>query len=229
MSARSYRLPAFVCATSILTALLLGACQPTGANPSTSLVASETSGETIAPPRIDQLAPDFTGVDSNGDRHQLSDYRGRVVVLEWTSHECPFTRKHYTSDNMQTLQAEAAEQGVVWFSVVSSAPGQQGYVEGAEANELTQSRGAKPTAVLLDPEGELGQLYAARTTPHMYVIDAEGILRYMGAIDNVPSANPADVPGATNFVRAALDNVLAGQPVETAFSQPYGCSVKYSL
>ncbi|MEO1133887.1 MAG: redoxin domain-containing protein [Cyanobacteria bacterium J06639_1] len=225
MSGLHFRLPALL-AASALTAALLGACQPSEANSSTAETATIAQA---APVRVNEPAPNFTGVDSNGTSHTLSDFRGQVVVLEWTSHECPFTRKHYTSGNMQSLQADATDRDVVWLSVVSSAHGQQGYVEGDEANQLTRDRDANPTAVLLDPEGNIGQLYSARTTPHMFVIDAEGIIRYMGAIDSVPSANPADIPGATNFVSDALDSVLSDRPVETAFTQPYGCSVKYSL
>lgn len=216
----------------VLSAVAIAACQPTGANPpasSPSEASAEPAEQASAPPRVDRPAPDFTGVDSNGNSHALDDYRGQVVVLEWTSHECPFTRKHYVSGNMQSLQADATEAGAVWLSVVSSAPDQQGYVEGPEANQIARDREAKPTAILLDPDGDIGRRYSARTTPHMFVIDEAGILRYMGGIDNVPSANPADILGATNFVRAALDNISNDQPVDTPFSPPYGCSVKYSL
>ncbi len=177
--------------------------------------------------RIDEMAPDFTGVDSNGVSHNLSDFKGKVVVLEWTNHQCPFVKKHYGSSNMQKLQKEATSKGIVWLSIISSAPDTQGYVSGSEANQLTKSRDASPTAVILDPEGNIGRLYNARTTPHMYVIAPDGILRYMGAIDNKPSTNSADVKTANNYVSAAIDSVLNNRPVETTVTQPYGCSVKY--
>jgi hypothetical protein len=128
---------------------------------------------------------------------------------------------------MQALQADATAAGVIWLSVVSSRPGEQGYVEAAQADRLTESRKAHPTAVLLDPSGKLGHLYDARTTPHMFVIDGTGTLLYMGAIDDRPTANPASVNGARNYVREALDAVAAGRPVAVAATRPYGCSVKY--
>ncbi|NET33280.1 MAG: redoxin domain-containing protein [Cyanothece sp. SIO1E1] len=207
---------------------MITACQRISDNPNYKIGTDERAIAQAAPLRINELAPDFSGIDSNGVTHQLSDFRGKVVVLEWTNHQCPFVRKHYGSSNMQTLQAEATAQGVVWLSVISSAPGQQGHVTAAKANELTTSRGASPTAVILDPDGQIGRRYSARTTPHMYVIDQQGKLRYMGGIDNIPSADPADVTSATNYVQAALNSLQAGQAVETAVTQPYGCSVKYS-
>jgi hypothetical protein len=148
-------------------------------------------------------------------------------VLEWTNHECPFVAKHYSSDNMQTLQKEAKDQKVVWWSVISSAPGKEGHVTPAEANELTTSRKAVPSAVLLDPEGTVGKLYGARTTPHIYVIDAKGTLVYMGGIDDKPSTRVDDVKGATNYVRTTLAALKEGKPVDPATTRPYGCSVKY--
>jgi peroxiredoxin len=172
-------------------------------------------------------APDFTATDSRGGDHTLAGYRGRTVVLEWTNHECPYTVKHYATGNMQALQAAATQAGAVWLTVVSSRAGQQGYVEAAEANQLTASRNARPTAVLLDPRGRLGRLYNARTTPHMYVIDGAGLLVYMGAIDDRPRADHASVKGARNYVREALDAVAAGRTVAVASTRPYGCSVKY--
>ena len=176
---------------------------------------------------VGQPAPDFTGVDSQGKTQRLSDYRGKVVVLEWTNHECPFVEKHYGAGNMQTQQQEATGKGVVWLSVISSAPGYEGHVSAAEANQLTAKRGASPTAVILDPEGKIGRLYEAKTTPHMYIIDRDGKLVYMGGIDSIPSANAADIPKATQYVRQALDDVLAGKPVSQGVTRPYGCSVKY--
>lgn len=172
-------------------------------------------------------APDFTATDSEGNIQKLSDQQGSIVVLEWTNHDCPFVGKHYGSGNMQALQKEAAEQDVVWWSVISSAPGKQGHVSPTQANQLTGQRNAAPSAVLLDSEGTIGQLYGARTTPHMYIIDSEGKLVYMGAIDDSPSANEDDVKTANNYVRMALSAAQEGQPVEPATTQPYGCSVKY--
>ena len=180
-----------------------------------------------AAPKIGQPAPDFKAVDSHGASHDLGDYRGKIVVLEWTNHQCPFVRKHYETSNMQALQKEATEAGVTWLSVISSPPGEQGYVSDAEANALTTKRKASPTAVLLDPQGEVGRLYDARTTPHMYIIDAEGTLVYMGGIDDKPSTQHADVKTATNYVRVALDEVRQGKSVSTPVTRPYGCSVKY--
>ncbi len=178
---------------------------------------------------IGKLAPDFVGIDSNGKTHRLKDLRGRIVVLEWTNHECPFVGKHYGTGNMQALQKEATDKGIVWLSVISSAPGRQGHVEPAEANELTENRNAAPTAVILDGKGEIGQSYGAKTTPHMYVIDTKGELVYMGAIDDRPSADHGDVKIARNYVRAALDALAAGKPVEPRVTRAYGCSVKYGF
>jgi len=175
-----------------------------------------------------KAAPDFTARDSAGKDVTLSSYRGKTVVLEWTNHLCPYTVKHYATDNMQALQRDATKDGVVWLTVVSSARGTQGYVETLEADKLTADRKAAPTSILLDPEGKLGHLYEAKTTPHMYVIDKDGKLAYMGAIDDNPTANHASVKTAHNYVREALAAVKAGQPVKTASTRPYGCTVKYS-
>ncbi|MGD2083186.1 MAG: thioredoxin family protein [Chromatiales bacterium] len=180
-----------------------------------------------AAPEVGKPAPEFAGTDTAGKVHRLSDYRGRIVVLEWTNHDCPYVRKHYGAGNMQALQRDATADGAVWLSIVSSAPGKQGYVSPAQADRLTAERNAAPTAVLLDPKGDIGRAYAARTTPHMYVIDAEGVLRYMGGIDDIPTSDPADIPRAKQYVRAALKAVGAGEPVADAVTRPYGCSVKY--
>lgn len=181
----------------------------------------------LAAPQIGQPAPDFTAEDTNGETITLSELAGQTVILEWTNHQCPFVGKHYSSGNMQTLQKETTADGVVWLSIISSAAGEQGYVTAAEANELTESRDAAPTAVILDPEGEIGQLYAARTTPHMYIIDEEGTLQYMGAIDSIPSAQISDLESAENYVRTALAALEAGEAVSPPATQPYGCTVKY--
>jgi hypothetical protein len=172
-------------------------------------------------------APAFTGTDTKGLAHTLAGYRGKIVVLEWTNHECPYTVKHYATGNMQALQGAATGTGAIWLTVASSRPGEQGYVDAAAADRLTASRTAKPTAVLLDPAGRLGRLYEARTTPHMFVIDAAGTLVYMGAIDDRPTASLGSVRGARNYVRDALDALAAGRPVAVASTRPYGCSVKY--
>ena len=176
-----------------------------------------------ADPEVGKPAPDFSAVDSNGKSVKLSDYRGKTVVLEWTNDGCPYVKKHYSSNNMQTLQKEVAAKGAVWLTIISSALGAQGYLTGDEANKLTETRGAAPAAVVLDPEGVLGHLYDARTTPHMFIVNGEGTLVYMGGIDDAATTDPADIKTA----RAALDNLAAGSPIETAVTRPYGCSVKY--
>lgn len=176
---------------------------------------------------VGQPAPDFTGVDSNGNQHTLSQYKGKTVVLEWTNHDCPYVKKHYNSGNMQTLQKQATADGVVWLSIISSRPGKQGHVSGGKANDLTRSRNAAPTAVILDETSAIGRLYGAKTTPHMYIIDKTGQLVYMGGIDSIPSSDEADIAGAKNYVRAALDAMTAGKTIEDSITRPYGCSVKY--
>lgn len=176
---------------------------------------------------VGEPAPDFEGVDTRGNVHRLADYRGKTVVLEWTNHDCPFVRKHYSAGNMQNQQREAAAQGVVWLSVISSAPGKQGHVNPEEADELTRKRSAEPHAVILDSEGNIGRIYNAKTTPHMFIIDATGQLIYMGGIDSITTSNPDDISRATQYVRVALQEIAAGKPVSTAVTKPYGCSVKY--
>jgi len=181
-----------------------------------------------ATPVIGKPAPGFTAVDSFGKEVSLSDFRGKTVVLEWTNHECPYVRKHYGSDNMQRLQKEAVSDDIVWISIISSASGKQGYVDADKANQLSTERGAAPTHIVLDPSGAIGHDYSARTTPHMFIIDEQGQLVYMGGIDDKPTADKADIAGAKNFVRAALTNIKSGQQIATPTSRPYGCSVKYS-
>lgn len=177
--------------------------------------------------QLDKVTPDFTLNSASGATVSLSDYQGKIVVLEWTNHLCPYVQKHYDSDNMQSLQRKYTASNVVWLSIISSAPGKQGYVDGQTANGLTSSRNAAPTHVLFDPEGTVGRQYGARTTPHMYIIDKDGILRYAGGIDNIQSANPADIEKATNYVDAGLTSLLAGKSIAKKSSPPYGCSVKY--
>lgn len=190
-----------------------------------ALLALSTSASAAL--QVGQPAPSFTGVDTAGNSHALSDFRGKVVVLEWTNHDCPYVRKHYDAGNMQAQQREATADGVVWLSVISSSPGKQGHVSPAQADELTTSRGAAPTAVLIDESGDIGRAYKARTTPHMYVIDTEGKLAYMGGIDNIPSASASDIQKATQYVPAALAQVMAGKAANPSVTRPYGCSVKY--
>jgi hypothetical protein len=188
-----------------------------------SLTAAAAEGNA----RIGSTAPDFIGTDSNGKNVALKDLRGRIVVLEWSNNQCPFVGKHYRSGNMQSLQKEATAEGVIWLTILSSAPGEQGNVTAAEANELTRSRGASPTAVILDPSGTIGHAYGARTTPHMFIIDKSGTLVYMGGIDDKPTTDVADIPTAKNYVRLALAAVKAGKSVQDPVTRPYGCSVKY--
>ena len=177
--------------------------------------------------KIGERAPDFTATDSNGQVHKLSQYAGKFVVLEWTNRGCPYTAKHYDSGNMQRLQKEWTARGVVWLTVISSAPGKQGYVTAAEENAFVKEVNASPTAVLLDPTGTLGHLYDAKTTPHMFIINPQGILIYNGAIDDKATTDRADISGAKNYVSLALAEVLAGKSVSEPTSRPYGCSVKY--
>ena len=191
------------------------------------LLMLAVAGTAPAMVKVGEAAPEFTGTDTEGRQHTLGDYRGKFLVLEWTNHDCPYVRKHYDAGNMQAQQQEAAAQGVAWLSIISSAPGKQGHVSPAQADQLTTQRNAAPSAVLLDDGGEIGRLYGAKTTPHMYIIDPEGDLVYMGGIDSIASASPDDIGKATQYVRVALDEALAGKAIGTPVSRPYGCSVKY--
>jgi hypothetical protein len=176
---------------------------------------------------VGEPAPDFTATDSYGQTVQLADLRGKVVVLEWTNDGCPFVGKWYGSGAMQQLQRDATTRGAVWLSVISSAPGEQGYADGARANELTKARGAVPTHVLLDPKGTLGHLYGAETTPHIYVITPAGKLAYMGGADSIASTDIADMARAEPYAREAIFAVLQNKPVLHTVTRPYGCTVKY--
>ncbi len=178
--------------------------------------------------KVSETAPAFTTTATNGRSVSLADQRGKIVILEWTNHDCPYVRKHYDSGNMQTLQKEITAQGVVWLTLISSSPGTQGYVSPKEADELTASRKANPTAVLLDPTGAVGKAYGATNTPHMYIVDKAGLLVYAGAIDDRPTTRRADIQGAHNYVRAALDDMAAGRAVQTPVTRAYGCTVKYA-
>ena len=178
--------------------------------------------------RVGDSAPDFTATDSHGQTHKLSEYKGKFVVLEWTNNGCPYTVKHYSSGNMQALQKQWTARGVVWLTVLSSAPGEQGFMTAAQENAYIGRVHADPTAALLDPNGAIGHEYGAKTTPHMFVIGPSGKLIYDGAIDDHPSTDTSDIPASKNYVSAALTQAMAGQPVATAYTRPYGCSVKYS-
>jgi peroxiredoxin len=177
--------------------------------------------------KVGQPAPDFTGSASDGKSYHLADSRGKFVVLEWHNNGCPYTQKHYRSGNMQNLQKEWTAKGVIWFTIISSAPGKQGYVNANEENNYMSKMGAAPSAALLDSAGTIGHLYDAKTTPQMIVIDPQGVVVYDGAIDNRPTSDLKDISGATNYVSLALGQSFSGKPVETAATRPYGCSVKY--
>jgi len=177
--------------------------------------------------RVGERAPDFTATDSNGKVHKLSEYAGKFVVLEWHNRGCPYTAKHYDSGNMQRLQHEWTARGIIWLTVISSAPGKQGYMTAADENAFLKQASATPTAVLLDPTGALGHLYDAKTTPQMFIVNPQGLLIYNGAIDERATTDVSDINGAKNYVSLALGEALAGKPVSNATTRPYGCSVKY--
>ncbi|MDR3514329.1 MAG: redoxin domain-containing protein [Azospirillaceae bacterium] len=186
------------------------------------------AGTAGAAPRPGTPAPDFTGVDSNAQTLRLSDFQGKLVVLEWTNDGCPFVGKWYQSGAMQQLQRDATARGAVWLSVISSAPGQQGFVDGGRANQLTQERNAAPSRVLLDPRGVIGHLYDARTTPEIFVIAPDGTLAYMGGADSIASTREEDLAKAEPFAREAIFAVFDGKPVLHPVTRPYGCTVKYA-
>jgi peroxiredoxin len=177
---------------------------------------------------VGQAAPAFSITDTSGKTVSLADFKGKTVVLEWTNPDCPFVQKHYSSANMQGTQKDASDKGVVWLTVNSTAREHQDYRAPAAMAQWMQTQKAAATATLMDADGKVGKAYGARTTPHMYVVNAAGTLVYAGGIDNKPSANPADVASATNHVKAALADVAAGKAVTTASTKPYGCSIKYS-
>jgi len=174
-----------------------------------------------------QPAPDFTLTDTNGQAHSLSGFKGKYVVLEWFNHDCPFVKKHYDAGNMQALQKEYTAKDAVWLSINSSATGKEGYYNAEQTNKMFQDKGAAPTAVLLDSDGKVGQLYGAQTTPHMYIINPKGVLIYQGAIDDKKSTDSADIATSKNYVKSALDAAMVGQAISDATTKSYGCSVKY--
>lgn len=185
-----------------------------------ALVAAES-------PRVGAAAPDFSLADSKGATHSLADNKGKYVVLEWFNPECPFVKKHYGGGNMQKLQQEYSGKGAVWLSIDSSAPGKEGHLTPDAANKQMSDWKMNHTTLLFDPDGKTGQAYGAKNTPHMFVINPEGKIVYQGAIDSKATPNPADIPNSTNYVKAALDEAMAGKPISTASTKPYGCSVKY--
>jgi peroxiredoxin len=190
--------------------------------------AALSAGAALAAPQIGQPAPAFQARDMNGQLVSLDQFKGKTVVLEWTNNGCPYVGKHYNSQNMQTLQKQATAEGVEWLTIVSSAPGMQGYLTGPEAKAWKARVGAHSSDVILDPAGKVGRAYEAKATPHMFIVDKTGKLAYMGGIDDRPYDDPASLKGARNYVRAALDDLKAGRPVAQAVTRPYGCSVKYA-
>jgi peroxiredoxin len=191
----------------------------------TSLIAA--AAYAFDPPPVGSAAPDFSLTDAKGKTHSLSEYKGKYVVLEWFNPECPFVKKHYGSDNMQKLQDEYTGRGVVWLTIDSNAPGTQGNLTPEEAEKVTTAWKTHQTALLLDPEGKAGRAYGAKNTPDMVIINPEGKIAYEGAIDSKATPNPADIPSSTNYVKAALDESLAGKPVTKPQTKPYGCHVTY--
>lgn len=189
-----------------------------------SMMSSKSANADIT---TNSMAPEFTLTDSNGQSHSLSEFKGKYVVLEWVNYDCPFVKKHYTPGNMQGLQKNLTEEGAVWLSINSSAEGNQGAYSADEVNQIMENSGAMPTAYLFDTDGTVGKMYGAKTTPHMYVINPEGVLIYQGAIDSIPSFDSADIKAADNYVMKALSQAKAGETVSSPTTQPYGCSVKY--
>ena len=180
-----------------------------------------------AAPAVGQVAPDFTLRDASGKAVKLSDFRGKVVVLEWTNPGCPYVRKHYDSGNMAATQQDAVARGAVWLSINSTEKASGDYLEPLKLVAWQKERKVQPTATLMDEEGVAGKAYGARTTPHMYIVDPQGRLIYAGGIDSIPSSDSDDIKKAVNYVRQGLNEALAGKPVSQATTRPYGCSIKY--
>lgn len=188
------------------------------------------TGQVMATPVIGQAAPDFTAKDTKGNTVRLTDYKGKTVILEWYNHGCPYVRKHYDSGNMQSVQKDAtADPDTVWLTIVSSAKGKQGYMTPDEANQRMADEGSAASAMILDPSGDIGRLFGAKTTPHMFVINAEGVLIYNGAIDDKPDFKAESLNEAENYIRLTLQELKEGKPATASQTTPYGCSVKYSL
>ncbi len=193
---------------------------------SATLALSATAAQAAV--TIGQTAPDFSVADVAGKELKLSDLKGKVVVLEWTNHGCPFVVKHYKSGNMQKVQADAKAKGAVWISINSSAKGKQGYTDSKQALDIAKEQKSVADHIVLDPSGAIGKSYEAKTTPHMFVIGKDGKIGYMGAIDDKPSADTADIKGAKNYVTAAVAELIDGKAVTLANTKPYGCGVKYA-
>ncbi|MEL6829519.1 MAG: redoxin domain-containing protein [Pseudomonadota bacterium] len=207
--------------------LAAGMAAAVGLSAGALIAFSATAAASVLPGTPAPAITDAT--TSTGETISLADFTGKTVILEWTNDGCPFVKKHYAEPvrNMQQLQERAAAEDIVWISVISSAPGKQGYVSGAEAEAITAGRAAAPAYTILDPDGDIGRAYSAKTTPHMYIVNPEGMMVYAGAIDSVRSANPDDIADATNYVSDALDAMASGEPIQEASTAPYGCSVKY--
>lgn len=186
-----------------------------------------TASLAFAAVSVGKPAPDFSAKGSDGKAYHLADYKGKFVVLQWYNLDCPFIHKHYDSGNMQKLQDTYGKKGVVWFEIISSAPGAEGYLTADEAQDNRGKSGTKSLATLLDPQGKVGRLYGAKTTPHIFIIGPKGTLIYQGAIDDHNSADAEDIPNSKNYASAALDEALAGKPVSVPSTRPYGCGVKY--
>lgn len=194
-----------------------------------SLAFAFVSTQVVADPVVNKPAPTFSGKAADGSTINLADLKGKTVVLEWTNHDCPYVKKHYDfSGNIPALQKEATTDGVVWLQVISSAPGLQGNVDGATAISLNEKRNSKPTNTILDPQGTIGKLYDAKTSPHIFIINPEGTLVYKGGIDSIKSNKAEDIPKATPYVKEALEALAAGKKVPNPSTAPYGCSIKYS-
>ena len=176
---------------------------------------------------VGEPVPNFTANDTQGNPQSLSAHKGKYVVLEWLNPDCPFVKKHYNSGNMQQLQTRYTNKGVVWLTINSSAPGKQGHYDAEDTNRMMMEKQSNVTAVILDPDGMIGRIFGAATTPHMFVIDPEGTLIYQGAIDDTPGTDPDEIAESQNYVTAALDSAMNGQPVEVVATKSYGCSVKY--
>lgn len=214
--------------SALMTALLLVGCSSEAdQNQSRQSEPRQNTQETAQIAVVGDQAPDFTLTDTDGNARSLSDFTGKYVVLEWVNFDCPFVRAHYLSGNIPSMQTQYTEEGVVWLSICSSAPGKQGHFEGEELANRMEQAGWQGTAYLIDESGEVGRLYEAKTTPHMYLISPDGMLVYAGAINSKPSADPEDIPEATNYVQAAFAAHTSGEPVSPNVTAPYGCSVKY--
>jgi peroxiredoxin len=210
------------------TSSLRGALSRRAVLAGAALAATMTFGGLAhAQAQIDQPAPAFSATTADGKTVTLDSYKGKTVVLEWTNHDCPFVKKHYGSGNIPALQKEATAQGVVWLQVISSAPGQQGHVDGATAIKLNKDRGSAPTQVLLDPSGQLGKAYGAQTSPHLFIVNPQGVLVYKGGIDSIATAKADDIAKADPYVKTALSELAAGKKITHASTKPYGCSIKY--